>query len=264
MPLPEPKFFNLLQLVFQALRPQQLHGNLFITDITLEGQLEFLHIWLGIVMTPFAKMWNSNTLGCGLPCSLSQSLKTSSLLLAARLVPLSWLNMMVLILNIIWVVCHITTKRTHPLDGSCSGIGRYQIFIPTGLKNLNVSVTSFNNHKNVWDFNPCSYAFVADKSSVSAIKVLMNDKVAKERDIEQIKKVYELAKRCLRVKGCCEMVIHATSHISDEQVKHQENGKLLDGGPSSRHTLVNSVVESLIVMDNPNMSDSPRVADKPM
>ncbi|MBA0671836.1 hypothetical protein Goklo_007375 [Gossypium klotzschianum] len=52
--------------------------------------------------------------------------------------------------------------------------GRYQIFIPTGLKNLNVSVTSFNNHKNVWDFNPCSYAFVADKSSVSAIKVLMS------------------------------------------------------------------------------------------
>ncbi|KAG8499380.1 hypothetical protein CXB51_005976 [Gossypium anomalum] len=46
------------------------------------------------------------------------------------------------------------------------------IFIPSGLKNLNVSVTSFNNHTNVWDFNPCSYTFVADESSVSAIKNL--------------------------------------------------------------------------------------------
>ncbi|PPS14515.1 hypothetical protein GOBAR_AA06072 [Gossypium barbadense] len=168
--------------------------------------------------------------------------------------------------------------------------GRYQIFIPSGLKNLNVSVTSFNNHTNLWDFNPCSYAFVADKSlvisssarmatvetrifsmvakqelneqqvSIETIRIFSveelnnttknydeshiigkggfgvykDDKVAKERDIEQIKEVYELAKRCLKVKGCCEMVIHATSHTSGEQVKHQKNGKLSGGGLSSR------------------------------
>ncbi|MBA0855614.1 hypothetical protein Goshw_016430 [Gossypium schwendimanii] len=100
--------------------------------------------------------------------------------------------------------------------------------------------------------------------SMEAKEEILDDKVVKERDIEQIKEVYELAKRCLRVKGCCEMVIQATTHISGEQVKHQKNGKLLDGGLSSRHTLVNSVVESLIVTDNPNMSDSLRVADKPM
>ncbi|KAF6174268.1 hypothetical protein GIB67_033800 [Kingdonia uniflora] len=48
------------------------------------------------------------------------------------------------------------------VEGSCSGIGCCQTAIPKGLKTLNVSLSSFYNHKHSWDFNPCSYAFFAD------------------------------------------------------------------------------------------------------
>lgn len=47
---------------------------------------------------------------------------------------------------------------------NCSGIGCCQAFIPPGLKNLSMVVDSFSNHSEVVDFNPCSYAFLVDKS----------------------------------------------------------------------------------------------------
>ncbi|KAG6714629.1 hypothetical protein I3842_05G211200 [Carya illinoinensis] len=50
---------------------------------------------------------------------------------------------------------------TNVEDGSCTGIGCCQVDIPTGLKNLDLKAYSFNNHRNVSDFNPCSFAFVA-------------------------------------------------------------------------------------------------------
>uniref|UniRef100_A0A2N9IR05 Wall-associated receptor kinase galacturonan-binding domain-containing protein n=1 Tax=Fagus sylvatica TaxID=28930 RepID=A0A2N9IR05_FAGSY len=45
-------------------------------------------------------------------------------------------------------------------NGTCSGIGCCQLDIPQGLKNVYVSAYSFNNHTNVSDFNPCSFAFI--------------------------------------------------------------------------------------------------------
>ncbi|KAK8308894.1 hypothetical protein V6Z11_D02G091800 [Gossypium hirsutum] len=53
------------------------------------------------------------------------------------------------------------------LNGSHSGVGCCQVSIPSGLKNLNMSVLSYYNHTRVWDFNPCSYAFVVDESKFS-------------------------------------------------------------------------------------------------
>ncbi|XP_057993748.1 wall-associated receptor kinase 2-like [Hevea brasiliensis] len=48
------------------------------------------------------------------------------------------------------------------VNGSCSGIGCCQTSIPKGVKNFNITVTSYNNHTRVMDFNPCSYAFVVE------------------------------------------------------------------------------------------------------
>jgi hypothetical protein len=33
------------------------------------------------------------------------------------------------------------------------------------FNNFNISVRSYNNHETVWDFNPCSYAFVVEKGA---------------------------------------------------------------------------------------------------
>ncbi|GKV04891.1 hypothetical protein SLEP1_g16986 [Rubroshorea leprosula] len=55
-------------------------------------------------------------------------------------------------------------------DGSCSGFGCCQTSIPKNLHQLKINVTSAYNHKDVLDFNPCSYAFVlANSFNISEI-----------------------------------------------------------------------------------------------
>ena len=51
------------------------------------------------------------------------------------------------------------------INGSCSGIGCCQTDIPKGVKALNISLDSYYDHRRVWDFNPCSYAFVAEEGT---------------------------------------------------------------------------------------------------
>ncbi|KAM2703139.1 hypothetical protein EV2_004766 [Malus domestica] len=46
---------------------------------------------------------------------------------------------------------------------TCSGVGCCQTKIPSGLKNLTVELNSYNNHLDVWEFNPCSYAFLVQE-----------------------------------------------------------------------------------------------------
>ncbi|EEF34810.1 wall-associated receptor kinase 2 [Ricinus communis] len=48
-------------------------------------------------------------------------------------------------------------------ESSCGGYGCCQTSIPQSLKTLNISLTSPNSRMNVWDFNPCGFAFLADQ-----------------------------------------------------------------------------------------------------
>lgn len=64
-------------------------------------------------------------------------------------------------------------KADIQIDTSCSGLGCCQTAIPKYLKNLHVIAGSVYNHTNVMDFNPCSYAFVAENSfNISEINYL--------------------------------------------------------------------------------------------
>ncbi|CAM8936637.1 unnamed protein product [Rhodiola kirilowii] len=49
-------------------------------------------------------------------------------------------------------------------NGSCSGVGCCTTSVPINLKALRVETGSFENHTGTWEFNPCSYAFLADQS----------------------------------------------------------------------------------------------------
>ncbi|XP_034928816.1 wall-associated receptor kinase 2 [Populus alba] len=61
----------------------------------------------------------------------------------------------------------ICTENVNMSDGNpCSGSGCCQTSIPKGLKSLNISTSSYNNHANVSDFNPCGFAFLVDRSSL--------------------------------------------------------------------------------------------------
>ncbi|THF97570.1 hypothetical protein TEA_018941 [Camellia sinensis var. sinensis] len=51
------------------------------------------------------------------------------------------------------------------INGSCSGIGCCQTSIPKGVRSFNVRVRSYDNHTLVWNFNPCSYAFIAEEAA---------------------------------------------------------------------------------------------------
>lgn len=48
-------------------------------------------------------------------------------------------------------------------NDSCSGVGCCEIAIPKGMSEFEVSVQSYNKHKDILDFNPCSYAFVTEE-----------------------------------------------------------------------------------------------------
>ena len=49
-------------------------------------------------------------------------------------------------------------------NGSRSGTGCCQTSIPDGLSAINLTLGSFNNYTEIWEFNPCGYAFVVEES----------------------------------------------------------------------------------------------------
>ncbi|WCJ43472.1 wall-associated kinase 2 [Euphorbia peplus] len=51
------------------------------------------------------------------------------------------------------------------INGSCNGIGCCQTSIPREVFDFDVRVVSFSGHIDVWNFNPCSYAFVVEDNA---------------------------------------------------------------------------------------------------
>lgn len=64
---------------------------------------------------------------------------------------------------------------------SCHGIGCCQVDVPLGMRNVTYIAYSFNKHQQVFDFNNCSYAFVAKQGwfnfSLDYLSYLPYDKV---------------------------------------------------------------------------------------
>ncbi|EOY16487.1 Wall-associated kinase 2, putative [Theobroma cacao] len=58
------------------------------------------------------------------------------------------------------------------VDDSCSGVGCCEIPIPKGLENSTLTASSYFQHKNVTEFNSCSYAFVVEKEFTFSPKYL--------------------------------------------------------------------------------------------
>ncbi|XP_038698453.1 putative wall-associated receptor kinase-like 16 [Tripterygium wilfordii] len=60
-------------------------------------------------------------------------------------------------------------------NGSCSGIGCCQVSLPESVSNFNVTASSFNNHRGVWNFSPCSYGFVVEEDQFNFTSNLLQD-----------------------------------------------------------------------------------------
>ncbi|KAK8704279.1 hypothetical protein V6N13_047906 [Hibiscus sabdariffa] len=146
-------------------QPQLMGGDIVVTDITLDGQLEILNYvawdcynadgtrrdrnfpWLQASMFTISNVKNKLTaVGCDTKANIRAEREGRE--------------------STYFTGCMSYCEKRDLLDlnGSCSGVGCCQVSIPSGLKNLNISLTSYYHHTYVWDFNPCSYAFVADET----------------------------------------------------------------------------------------------------
>ncbi|XVE60239.1 hypothetical protein DITRI_Ditri05aG0112500 [Diplodiscus trichospermus] len=70
---------------------------------------------------------------------------------------------------------------------TCSGIGCCQTSIAQGVRYFDIFVSSYNNHSDVWDFNPCSYAFVVEENKFNFTSNYLRDL----QDVEQMPVVLE-------------------------------------------------------------------------
>jgi len=59
-----------------------------------------------------------------------------------------------------------TRNVTMSKNNSCSGSGCCQTSIPKGLNSLKILIDSLHNHKDVFEFNPCGFAFLEDIDSL--------------------------------------------------------------------------------------------------
>ncbi|KAK6778324.1 hypothetical protein RDI58_025042 [Solanum bulbocastanum] len=59
--------------------------------------------------------------------------------------------------------CNVScTSRGDVIEGECMGKGCGQKHIPKGLKYYNTTMSSTENHTDVWSFNSCGYAFLGE------------------------------------------------------------------------------------------------------
>ena len=144
-------------------QPQPMNEDVHVTNISIEGEMNIL-------------MYNA--IDCydqsGTPL---EEINTKTGLTSDRSFPVSIKNKFVAVgcdtyayLNGILneepfsTGCLSKCNNTHNIvNGSCSGIGCCHIDIPEGLTEIDFAAYSFNNHSDVWSFNPCSFAFIIQK-----------------------------------------------------------------------------------------------------
>ena len=61
------------------------------------------------------------------------------------------------------------------VPNTCSGIGCCQTSIAKGMSYFDVSVSSYDNHTGIWEFNPCSFAFMIEEKQFSFFPSNLSD-----------------------------------------------------------------------------------------
>ncbi|KAL3845640.1 hypothetical protein ACJIZ3_003043 [Penstemon smallii] len=73
--------------------------------------------------------------------------------------------------------------------GSCTGVGCCQTSIPKDVWEVNLTMRSYNNNRNVWDFNNCNYAFLVAESAFA----FSPDNFTNLRNVEKLPMVADWA-----------------------------------------------------------------------
>ncbi|CAL5386718.1 unnamed protein product [Camellia sinensis] len=139
-------------------QPYLWHSNLHVTNISLDE----------------GEHYRTTIHGSTRPISPYLVPRTSSLLLVVTHMGISeFLKTTVSLLQL--GVSSCMNMSYVPDDGSCSGIGCCQTSVPKQLSYIEVNAGSYNNHTDVSDFNPCSYAFVVEEAAFNFSKTYIQN-----------------------------------------------------------------------------------------
>uniref|UniRef100_A0A2N9FHY9 EGF-like domain-containing protein n=1 Tax=Fagus sylvatica TaxID=28930 RepID=A0A2N9FHY9_FAGSY len=145
---------------YSAGQPQPLTGNVVVTNISIQGQIDIMMYNSLDCYDESGTPLRNNTPSLSAP-SFTVS-DTQNKFVAVGCDTYAYLNgfkigepFSIGCLS----VCQKHEANVVPM-GLADGIGCCQMDIPQGLKKLNFKAYSFNKHKDVWGFNPCSFAFI--------------------------------------------------------------------------------------------------------
>ena len=104
------------------------------------------------------------------------------------------------------VGCQSTCNNTlKAVSGACSGIGCCQMDIPQDLTEIYFEASSVSNHTEVWNFNPCSFAFVIQEDKFN----FSTDYLISLRNNETLPMVLDWAIR----NETCEVARNKTNYV---------------------------------------------------
>ncbi|KAM3683001.1 hypothetical protein ACJW31_12G113500 [Castanea mollissima] len=143
-------------------QPQPLSGNVKVTNISIEGQIEILMFKAEDCYNyTNGTRWQKTTAKLKIPSFTISAIENKFVAVGCDTYAFlsGNLNGQQFSIGCLFQCQNISSV----VNGSCSGIGCCQLDIPEGLKNVSLETYSFKNHTQVWDFNPCSFAFVIRK-----------------------------------------------------------------------------------------------------
>ena len=147
-------------------QPQPWTGNLVVTNISIQGQIDIMmYNTLDCYDESGKRLPENNTASLSAP-SFTVS-DTQNKFVAVGCDTYAYLNGFKNGEPFSIGCLSVCKNTTNVVDGSCDGIGCCQMEIPEGLKNISFTAYSFKQHTIVWDFNPCSFAFIIRKDKFS-------------------------------------------------------------------------------------------------
>ena len=143
-------------------QPQPMTGNLTVTSISIEGEMDIMMYNSINCYDKWGTPLSNNTEPWLQVPSFTVSV-TKNRFVAVGCDTYAFLNGILKEALFSTGCLSVCNNARNIVNGSCSGIGCCHIDIPEGLKDINFAAYSFNSHKDVWSFNPCSFAFIIQK-----------------------------------------------------------------------------------------------------
>jgi hypothetical protein len=178
-------------------------GNLEVTEITLDGKLRIMHYiakdcynsagaptttnrpWINLPFQgPYVFSDTDNmfvSIGCDTVASLHGNLKAGSTE------------------NEYEVGCtSLCNSLKYVPNDTCSGIGCCQTSLAKGVNYFNITVSSQKNHIGIFNFSPCSYAFVIEEKKFNFSRSYL-------RDLKNVDKLPMVVDWSIRKNSCAEV-----------------------------------------------------------